>query len=353
MAEMRKTLAEVRSLAPESKFSAVGLVTELKEKRDRNDKAYWIITLMDKSGSVDAHIWGNAQWWDYRNGPAARTEVREPSESPLVEALKGQSIGVTGQTSEFKGKVQYSFNQIFLVDQNDETYRPSNFIRAAGVAIDKLQADFRELLDNCGGEAGEFLRFVFEPDGACWEAFQTLPAAVSHHHAYLHGLLEHTLGVARLARSMALSYQGLPVAPDVDVVTAGAYLHDLGKIDTYLLTPAPAMTLDGTVTDHIARGYARFCVLAEQFGLSPLTRTLLGHIVLSHHGQKEYGSPVLPATPEALVVAAADNLDFQLNCWHQAVELLDGGDDPDRAISDFDFSTQRRFWKWRPFSEVE
>ena len=191
-------------------------------------------------------------------------------------------------------------------------------------------------------------RFVFRPDSETWQAFKIFPAAVAHHHAYLHGLLEHTLGVARSAKAVAQSYQGTAYEPDLDIVVAGALLHDLGKLDTYALDPGPESTLEGTVLDHIATGYARFVRLADEFKLTPLTRTLLAHIILSHHGQKEFGSPVLPATPEAMIVAAADNLDFYLNSWHGAVEQLDGGMEADRAISDFDFSTQRRLWKWRP-----
>ena len=189
---------------------------------------------------------------------------------------------------------------------------------------------------------------LVQPEGGLWQAFKTFPAAVAHHHAYVHGLLEHTLGVAKSARAIALSYQGTDYQPDLDIVTAGALLHDMGKIDTYRLDPGPEMTLEGTVIDHIATGYARFVKLADEFGLAPLERTHLGHIILSHHGQREFGSPVLPATPEAMIVAAADNLDFYLNSWHGSVEQLDGGMEAPRAISDYDYSTQRRLWKWRP-----
>ncbi|WP_418845842.1 3'-5' exoribonuclease YhaM family protein [Pyramidobacter piscolens] len=341
-----KTLAEVRALPVDSKFQSVGLITELKEKRDKNDKPYWIMSVMDKSGVLDAKVWGNAQWFDLKDG--VKKEISEPSSSPLVQNLKGETVGLIGSITEFKGKPQYQFNQIWLVDQEREEYRPAAFIRASGVPVDRLEAEFWQLVNGCGNEAGEFLRFVFQPDSATWQAFRTFPAAVAHHHAYLHGLLEHTLGVARSAQAIARSYQGTAYEPDLDIVVAGALLHDLGKLDTYALDPGPESTLEGTVLDHIATGYARFVKLADEFTLTPLTRTLLAHIILSHHGQKEFGSPVLPATPEAMIVAAADNLDFCLNSWHGAVEQLDGGMEADRAISDFDFSMQRRLWKWRP-----
>lgn len=346
MTENKKTLAEVRALAPETKFVTVGLVTAFKEKRDKNDKPYWTMSVMDTTGDLEAKIWGNAQWWDVRT--SIRQEITTPSGSDLVANIKGQVIGLTGQVSEFKGKPQYHFNQIYLVDQSKKEYDPAGFLREAGVSLDNLESQFREVIGECKGEAGDFLRFVFDFNGELWEEFKNYPAAVSHHHAYVHGLLEHTLGVAKCARAMAESYQEAEAKPDIDVVIAGACLHDLGKLDTYLLNPMPAMTLDGTVIDHIASGYVRFCKLADEFKLTPMMKTILGHIILSHHGQKEFGSPVLPATPEAMIVAAADNLDFLINCWQNSVELLDGGEEPEHAISDFDFSAQRRFWKWRP-----
>ena len=341
-----KTLAEVRALAVDSKFQSVGLVTDLKEKRDKNDRPYWIVSVMDKSGGLEAKVWGNAQWFDVKDG--VKKEIRDPASSDLVRSLKGETVGLIGSVTEFKGKPQYQFNQIWLVDQSKEEYRPAAFIRSAGTPLEEMEKDFRELVDGCGGACGEFLRFVFQPEGGLWQAFKTFPAAVAHHHAYVHGLLEHTLGVAKSARAITLSYQDTDYQPDLDIVTAGALLHDMGKIDTYRLDPGPEMTLEGTVIDHIATGYARFVKLADEFGLAPLERTHLGHIILSHHGQREFGSPVLPATPEAMIVAAADNLDFYLNSWHGSVEQLDGGMEAPRAISDYDYSTQRRLWKWRP-----
>lgn len=346
----RKTLAETLTLSADSKFSAVALVSGLKERRDKNDKPYWVINLSDKTAVLEAKIWSNAQWWDYRQSEKVRIE--SPAESELVKKLKGQTVGLTGTVSEYKGKAQFSLNQIFVLNQNDPEYAPEAFVKSSSQDLTALTDRFSRLIETCGGEAGEFLRFVFH-HGDNWNRFTVLPAAVAHHHAYMHGLIEHTCSVACLARQMALSYADHPTPPDIDVVTAGACLHDLGKLDTYLLSPGPSMTLEGNVIDHVARGYVKFCRYAEEFGLSPLLATHLGHILLSHHGQKEFGSPVLPATKEALIVAAADNLDFLLACHDNATVLLTGGDNPDEAISDWDYSAQRRFWKWNRPAEAK
>ena len=135
-----KTLAEVRALAVDSKFQSVGLVTDLKEKRDKNDRPYWIISVMDKSGGLEAKVWGNAQWFDVKDG--VKKEIRDPASSDLVRSLKGETVGLIGSVTEFKGKPQYQFNQIWLVDQSKEEYRPAAFIRSAGTPLEEMERTF-------------------------------------------------------------------------------------------------------------------------------------------------------------------------------------------------------------------
>ncbi len=349
MAENRKVVDEIKVLPVGEKFSVVGVVLDIREKKDKNGKSYWTMSLMDRSGAMDAKVWGNSQWWDYREG--VRSQLDDPSSSSLVTNLKGTTVGVTGQVSEFRGKNQYNFNQVFLVDQKREEYRPESFVQTAPVAVDDLEVRFDALVNRCSGPVGDFLRFVFAKDGEIWDRYRVMPAAVAHHHAYVHGLLEHSISVTELALSMAQAIHGFR-APDVSLVIAGALLHDLGKLDSYILNPGPSMTVQGTVIDHVALGYVRFESLAQSFGLDEVLRTALGHVILSHHGHKEYGSPVLPGTPEALVVSAADELDFKLFCWGDAVSQLRGGFEAiEDAISDIHYPTQRRYWKWRPDPE--
>jgi 3'-5' exoribonuclease len=148
-----------------------------------------------------------------------------------------------------------------------------------------------------------------------------------------------------------LSNEGQALGLELDIVIAGALLHDLGKLEAYRLSPTPGMTLEGTVMEHIILGYHRLMNLAEEYAKDAKTvgldtrRTLaLGHILVSHHGSREFGSPVLPATPEALIVSMADDLDFKLFCWKEQVSLLDG----EKEITDFVAPVQRRFWKVHP-----
>ena len=333
----RKTTAEVRQLSKDAKFDTIGVVMASTQRRDKKGSPYWTITVMDETGSLEGRVWSNGVWKDVRDGGS--TDV-DPLTSDLAKGMNGRSLGLRGQVSEFNDKLQYNFNIVYFVDQ--EKYPPHEFVQRSPIPVETLLKGLDEILGQCG-ELEAFVRSVLESDGIRRD-FESFPAAVSHHHAYTAGLLEHTISVARAAVAMADASiaSGYPV--DRGIVAAGALLHDLGKLDAYRLSPMPQMTVPGTVIDHVALGYARFDRLAETFGLEERLRLALGHILISHHGSKEFGSPALPATPEAMIVSSADELDFRLYCWKNAVDQLD--DDSD-GITDFSYSAGRRFWKWR------
>jgi len=199
------------------------------------------------------------------------------------------------------------------------------------------------LRNSCGEPMSGFLEFVFDTK-KYWNKYKEWPAAVTHHHAYVGGLLEHSAATARTANRIAKTYKALGMRIDVDLVTAGALLHDIGKLEAYTLNPTPNMVAEGNIIDHIVLGYRIISELMAEYGLEKKEKKLslaLAHIALSHHGSKEFGSPVLPATPEALIVAAADDLDFKLFCWQESVSALE----EDKEITDFHFAMQRRFWK--------
>jgi len=328
---------QIKKLQVSSKFRFFGVLSRIASRRDRNNKIFWDISLMDEEGAIEGKVWANAQWWDRRDIEDINKELA-PEE---ISGLQGMSVGVQGQVVEFKGQSQFNFNTIYLVDQ--EKYPPHRFVQKSPVPFEKLDSDFDALIKMTSGKLRNFLEFVFSGDRLL--NFKTAPAAVSHHHAYVHGLLEHTVSVAFAAYRLAEYYRSTSYPLDVEVTVAGALLHDIGKLGTYKLSPSPEMTIPGVVHDHIAIGFADFSQLASEFGLDEDTKNALGHIILSHHGCKEYGSPVLPATPEALIVSAADELDFKLFCYEDAIHEMD----KDKQVTEFNYSAQRRFWKWKDF----
>ncbi|MFA0887690.1 MAG: 3'-5' exoribonuclease YhaM family protein [Synergistales bacterium] len=336
MEEKTSSCVEIRRLGSSETFKGIGVVQKLTQRSDKNGRPFWEITLSDSTGSFDGKIWGDAAWWDLSEG--GKTAV-DPSSENLPRTLRGKSLGVQGKMVEFRGQPQVNVTALYLLDQ--EKYPPSLYVQAAPVPLEDLEKSFWEFVLE-SGRFRPFLEQVFS--GEFWERFRHSPAAVTHHHAYAHGLLEHTVSVTRLALALGKAAGATPhAAVDTEVVVAGALLHDLGKVESYSLSPVPEMTLPGAVLDHVGPGFARFLRFAETWGLDERSTLAIGHILLSHHGQKEYGAAVLPATPEAMIVSSADELDFRLFCWGDATGSLPEGEE----ISDFHFSAQRRFWKWQ------
>ena len=327
--------SEVRKLVTSDVFKGIYIVNSLVKKTDKNNKPYWEIAVSDQQGSLNAKVWSDAGWWD-RSTPDLEAKPDMLGE-PGINNLRGKVVGITGKVADYRGQIQYNFNAITLLNQ--EKFPPTQYVANSEVRLPILVQRLESLIDSCGPPIRDFLRTIF--GGEEGRAFKDVPAAVSNHHAYAHGLLEHTLAVVDSAKGIAAIYKNIYPSVDVDIVVAGALLHDLGKISSYSMSPIPEITLPGAVLDHIAIGYALFVRLAEENGLPKELELQIGHIMLSHHGLKEFGSPVLPATPEAMIVAAADELDFRLFCWKDAVKDLP----PSQKISPFHFAAQRRFWR--------
>ena len=193
-----------------------------------------------------------------------------------------------------------------------------------------MEADLRELVATvqCPHLRG-LLQALFS--GETWERFRCAPAAKRYHQAYEHGLLEHTLTVAQGVSAMASTFGGI----DRDVAIAGALLHDIGKLDAY--TPADGEAIDltdlGKLQGEIALGYFRVRrAIEDRPGFPEPIAVALLHIILSHHGCLEHGSPVVPKTREATLVHMIDKLGAQFGSFDRVERAL-----PDGAVwSEFD-----------------
>ena len=174
-----------------------------------------------------------------------------------------------------------------------------------------------------------------------WESFKIWPAAVSMHHAYAGGLLEHSVSVAIGARDLAKHYEEFKMPVNMDLVIAGALLHDIGKLEAYAADPVAAVKPVGNVIEHIVLGYGMLMKFAELEGLDKNVALALSHIILSHHGRREFGSPVLPETPEAFIVSAADDVDFKISFWKAQMEALT----PPTEITEYFPMIERRLWR--------
>lgn len=154
-----------------------------------------------------------------------------------------------------------------------------------------------------GGGPGRVASLAFS--GGFYDAFRSAPAAREHHHAYPGGLLDHTVEVVELCLKASCLYPEL----DLDLLLAGALLHDVGKVDEYAFSPSGVVrTPAGELLGHVFVGASRVASLCAEAGVVGEPAMKLVHLVLSHHGRREWGSPVEPAIPEAVLLHQADLL---------------------------------------------
>ena len=188
----------------------------------------------------------------------------------------------------------------------------------------QMEADLREIVATIHDpHLRALLDAIFGEGAPTWEAFRAAPAAKRYHQAYRHGLLEHSLSVAQAVSAISATFPGI----DREVAVCGALLHDIGKLDAYAATGgAIDMTDLGKLQGEIPLGYYRVRRLIEELPGFPehLAGAVL-HIILSHHGALEHGSPVVPCTREATLVHMIDNLGGRLGSFDRLEKALPDG----------------------------
>src|SRR5205085_12641096 len=195
----------------------------------------------------------------------------------------------------------------------------------------QMEADLRELIATVQNpHLRRLLTTIFGEGSETWSSYRDAPAAKRYHQAYRHGLLEHSLTVAQAVSAISATFPGI----DRDVAVTGALLHDIGKLEAYTADPrAIDMTDLGKLQGEIPLGYYRVRRLIEDLpGFPDRTAAAVLHIILSHHGTLQHGSPVVPCTREATLVHMIDNLGGRLGSFDRIEKEL-----PDGAVwSGFD-----------------
>ena len=262
-------------------------------------KPYLAMTLMDRTGEIEARLWDNAAAFD-------------------SHAAVGNYVLVQGTTKSFRGQLQLGVVSLEQVDP--QVISLTDFMPASRRPVVEMQAELKEVIGRVA-EPGlqQLLVKIFR--GEVLEQFCTAPAAKKMHHAYLGGLLEHTLSVAGLAAKIADHYPEL----DRDILMTGALLHDLAKIREFSFAALPFEYTDqGRLLGHLVIGVDM--VRQAAAGIQELSPRLLEqvcHLILSHHGRHEFGAPVLPMTQEAIVLHHLDDIDAKMNYTDQLREKIE------------------------------
>lgn len=297
------------------------LIKEAAAKTTSAGKPYLALTLADASGEI-----GGMRW--------------DASPKDIAELQAGKVVSVKGQRETYRDRPQIKIETIRLAG-DDEPHDPLPFVPRAPETTAQLKAGFREFFDLIDEPVWKKIAgHLFSKHG---DKLFSYPAAKSNHHAFVGGLAFHTLSILRLARSVEAQYPGINAA----LLYTGAMLHDLGKTIELSGPIATQYTVMGNLIGHISLLDGEIVQACDELGLDPEAPKviLLRHMILSHHGLLEYGSPARPQLLEAEILHQLDELDASIMTIQTALRQTAPGEYTDRLFS----LDNRRFY--RPTNE--
>jgi 3'-5' exoribonuclease len=287
-------------------FASLLVLKKLTAKTASNGNPFFSVELGDRTGSFGATVFGD---------------------SPVFEVLKaageGAVVRVEGKIDFYQGRLSPKLAKAVALSEA-ELGAPGmieNLVEVAPENSEGLWAEFQGFIDGIAQpELRATVRAVFDEIG---ESFKWAPAAVAMHHAYRHGLLEHTVHMARAGQALLPLYREV----DADLALAGILLHDIGKTIEYEGTLATKRSRRGILQGHVVLGYqlARKAAIKAKLDAERLER--LEHIILSHQGEPAWGAAVYAATPEAVFVSMIDNLDAKMGMVQRALRQAAEGEE--------------------------
>lgn len=293
------------------KVASTFLVTEKNMAFSLKGSPYLNVRLKDKTGELDGKIWDNAAEFDQ-------------------QFKKGDVIYLEGKAANYKNSIQISIIKIKKIAWED--VEPTDYLPAAKGDVIDMFNEILAYVENIQTKPLQDLLYAFLHDQKIAELFQRAPAAKGFHHIYLGGLLEHTLSVVRLLEKVSEHYTIL----NKDMVITGGILHDIGKIYEFSYDHIIDYSDEGRLIGHIVMGVEMIDKKIAAMDDFPQQLALeLRHIILSHHGEFEFGSPKRPKTLEALVVHYIDDLDAKFNAFQTFID--------DSTNNDSDWTNYNRF----------
>jgi 3'-5' exoribonuclease len=266
-------------------------------------KIYLNIILQDKTGSISAKKW-------------------EVTDHDLSIVRPGKVLAVEGEVSSYKGILQ--FKVLNVEETINELVDISNFKKVSPIPLKELEE-----------RLAKHIASLKDPDVALitktiinhfYDKYVTYPAAVKIHHEFGSGIIHHSVVMADVADAVAKCYPQV----DRDILVAGALMHDIGKTIEYEDLPVPEQTVEGKLIGHISLMYADFKKIVDELNIKSEVPLLLEHMILSHHGELEFGSPVQPSTREALLLSMIDMIDSRMMVLDKAYAIVSPGEFTER-----------------------
>jgi 3'-5' exoribonuclease len=313
----------VNQLGERDSVDQIFLVADKQLRANRNGNLYLQLRLMDKTGSLTGMLW-NA------------------TDQIFNSIGTGNYLRVSGTTQVYNGQMQMIITRVEPADprQVDEL----DFVTVSSEEIDKLAARLAELLRGVQNMHLRSLAECFLADDEFMGKFTSAPAGIKNHHAYRGGLLAHVVSLMEACRAIAPLYPDL----DADLLLLGAFLHDAGKIDELIYDREFGYSDEGQLIGHVVMIISTVedkVAESERLSNEKFPRELmlrLKHLIVSHHGEYQYGSPKLPMTLEAIALHLLDNLDAKL---YSVAQILKEDVSSDSPWTSYNQALGRKFFK--------
>ena len=287
----------IRAIAADLSGWAYFLCTQKDVRAGRNGDLFISLSLQDKTGLIKGRVFNEA------------ARLRDEFDA-------GEFVKVQGRTDLFNGRIQLLVEKIRRIhpDQDKQQgFREEDCVLCSARPVDEMWSELQDLVQHARDPFVRELLQRITTEHA--DKLRIWPAAQTVHHAYRSGFLEHVLSVARSALVLGTSY-----GANLDLLTAGALLHDIGKLEELQYDRSTSYTREGNLVGHVTLGAMMVRAAISHIPDFPdVLRTQIEHLILSHHGHKEFGAPVEPMTIEAMILSAADDLDAKINQVKQAL----------------------------------
>ena len=314
----------VCQLQKDMRFEGFLLVRTAEKRKDSKGNDYVDLNLADRTGEINCKIWS----WDSREQVPA----------------SGSAVKIRGTVQEYNGRLQLRVEKWRAVQAEDPVDMQA-LVPCAPRKPEEMREDIRRTVASLRSEA---LRKLTEAMlDMAGEELEWFPAAQRMHHAERSGLLHHTTDMLRVAEGLLQVYPWL----NRDLLLAGVIIHDLGKIEEMRSDQAGNVTdytRDGQLLGHLVRGITNLNRAADRAGVHGEPLALLEHMLLSHHGEAEYGSPKPPMFPEAEALHWIDIMDARMNTMKTAMDKT-----PEGAFSEKIYSLERRVYHPRYTDDAE
>jgi 3'-5' exoribonuclease len=308
----------ISELKPNQEVVSAFVVTEKQLRATRTGSSFVTLRLVDRTGEVVGRIWENAQ--------------------ALEQTIPvGGAVSVKGRCETYKGEIQLNIQQVSPLDRRDVD--PGDFLPVCPTDPGFLLQQLKRMVSSLKSVPLRRLMQAILDDRSLMERLKRAPAAKSMHHAYIGGLLEHTVSVAMLASLAAKHYPFL----DRDLLVVGALLHDIGKVDELTCDLAIDYSDSGRLLGHMILGLQIIEEKIRSLSSFPVEEALvLKHLILSHHGEHEFGAVKLPMTREAFVLHFIDDLDAKMSTL---TRVLEQGGDEGKAWTAYQPALQRFIYR--------